>query len=160
MSSFLSNGDPAAIEGLYEQYCKNPESIDSEWRNFFQGFEFSRTEFEDHDGNSLNPLPNDSKAENSKKEIAVSNLIDAYRQRGHLFAKTNPVRARRKHEMPIILEDFGLGESEMDTIFQSGDRIGIGPSTLRDILAFLEKTYCSSGGVEYKFVRNPEVLNG
>ena len=51
MSSFLSNGDPAAIEGLYEQYCKNPESIDSEWRNFFQGFEFSRTEFEDHDGN-------------------------------------------------------------------------------------------------------------
>ena len=158
MSSFLSNGDPAAIEGLYEQYCKNPESIDSEWRNFFQGFEFSRTEFEDHDGNSLNLSPNDSKAENSKKEIAVSNLIDAYRQRGHLFAKTNPVRARRKHEMPIILEDFGLGESEMDTIFQSGHRIGIGPSTLRDILAFLEKTYCSSVGVEYKFVRNPEVL--
>ena len=158
MSSFLSNGDPAAIEGLYEQYCKNPESIDSEWRNFFQGFEFSRTEFEDHDGNSLNLTPNDSKAENSKKEIAVSNLIDAYRQRGHLFAKTNPVRARRKHEMPIILEDFGLGESEMDTIFQSGHRIGIGPSSLRDILAFLEKTYCSSVGVEYKFVRNPEVL--
>ena len=158
MSSFLSNGDPSAIEGLYEQYCKNPESIDSEWRNFFQGFEFSRTEFEDHDGNSLNLNPNDSKAENSKKEIAVSNLIDAYRQRGHLFAKTNPVRARRKHEMPIILEDFGLGESEMDTIFQSGHRIGIGPSTLRDILAFLEKTYCSSVGVEYKFVRNPEVL--
>ncbi|MGB0434732.1 MAG: thiamine pyrophosphate-dependent enzyme, partial [bacterium] len=158
MSSFLSNGDPAAIEGLYEQYCKNPESIDSEWRNFFQGFEFSRTEFEDHDGNSLNLNPNDSKAENSKKEIAVSNLIDAYRQRGHLFAKTNPVRARRKHEMPIILEDFGLGESEMDTIFQSGHRIGIGPSSLRDILAFLEKTYCSSVGVEYKFVRNPEVL--
>ena len=158
MSSFLSNGDPAAIEGLYEQYCKNPESIDSEWRNFFQGFEFSRTEFEDHDGNSLNLSPNDSKAENSKKEIAVSNLIDAYRQRGHLFAKTNPVRARRKHEMPIILEDFGLGESEMDTIFQSGHRIGIGPSTLRDILSFLEKTYCSSVGVEYKFVRNPEVL--
>ena len=158
MSSFLSNGDPAAIEGLYEQYCKNPESIDSEWRNFFQGFEFSRTEFEDHDGNSLNLSPNDSKAENSKKEIAVSNLIDAYRQRGHLFAKTNPVRARRKHEMPIILEDFGLGESEMDTIFQSGHRIGIGPSRLRDILAFLEKTYCSSVGVEYKFVRNPEVL--
>ena len=158
MSSFLSNGDPAAIEGLYEQYCKNPESIDSEWRNFFQGFEFSRTEFEDHDGNSLNLSPNDSKAENSKKEIAVSNLIDAYRQRGHLFAKTNPVRARRKHEMPIILGDFGLGESEMDTIFQSGHRIGIGPSALRDILAFLEKTYCSSVGVEYKFVRNPEVL--
>ena len=158
MSSFLSNGDPAAIEGLYEQYCKNPESIDSEWRNFFQGFEFSRTEFEDNDGNSLNLSPNDSKAENSKKEIAVSNLIDAYRQRGHLFAKTNPVRARRKHEMPIILEDFGLGESEMNTVFQSGHRIGIGPSTLRDILAFLEKTYCSSVGVEYKFVRNPEVL--
>ena len=60
--------------------------------------------------------------------------------------------------MPIILEDFGLGESEMDTIFQSGHRIGIGPSSLRDILAFLEKTYCSSVGVEYKFVRNPEVL--
>ena len=156
----MSNGDPAAIEGLYEQYCKNPESIDSQWRNFFQGFEFSRTEFEDHDKNknSLYLNPNDSRAENSKKEIAVSNLIDAYRQRGHLFAKTNPVRARRKHEMPIILEDFGLGESEMDTIFQSGHRIGIGPSTLRDILAFLEKTYCSSVGVEYKFVRNPEVL--
>ncbi len=154
----MSNGDPAAIEGLYEQYCKNPESIDSEWRNFFQGFEFSRSEFKDNDENSSNLFPDYSKAENSKKEIAVSNVIDAYRQRGHLFAKTNPVRARRKHEMPINLEDFGLGKSEMDTIFQSGHRIGIGPSTLRDILAFLEKTYCSSVGVEYKFVRNPEVL--
>jgi len=45
MSSFLSNGDPAAIEGLYLQFCQNPDSVDPEWRCFFQGFEFSKAEF-------------------------------------------------------------------------------------------------------------------
>ena len=158
MSSFLSNGDPAAIEGLYLKFCQNPDSVDPEWRCFFQGFEFSKAEFHENGENRSSMPPVDQKVAISKKEIAVSNLIDAYRQRGHLFARTNPVRPRRIHEMPIILEDFSLGEGDMETIFQSGERIGIGPASLKNILTFLEKTYCSSVGVEYKFVRNPEVL--
>ena len=80
MSSFLSNGDPAAIEGLYEQYCKNPESIDSEWRNFFQGFEFSRTEFDENDENKGEVIPN-TKFSNPLKTIFykyIKNILKDY----------------------------------------------------------------------------------
>ena len=39
--SFLSNADSEAIEDLYRKYKQDPESIETGWRRFFQGFEFS-----------------------------------------------------------------------------------------------------------------------
>ncbi len=152
--SFLSNADLGAYDDLYQQFQQDPNSVSPDWRKFFEGFEFARTDYDapaDGAGGAVAP-------EKFQKEIAVSNLIGAYRQRGHLFAKTNPVRPRRKHESPILLENFGLGESDLDTTFQAGARIGLGPATLRDIVAHLEQTYCGSIGVEYKFVRTPEVI--
>ncbi len=158
-NSYLSNGDIGAFESLYNQFQQNPENLDREWRKFFEGFEFSRTDFLDVGGGIRAAVKIDEDAQASfQKEIAVSNLIGAYRQRGHLFAKTNPVRPRRKHEMPIVLTDFGLSEADMESVFQAGSRIGLGPSSLKEIIAFLEQTYCGSVGVEYKFVRTPEVL--
>ena len=42
--SYLGNADPSAIEGLYEQFLTNPSAMEEGWRNFFEGFEFSRTD--------------------------------------------------------------------------------------------------------------------
>lgn len=155
--SYLSNADLGAFDDLYQQYQNQPESVPADWRKFFEGFDFSRATYGDEA-----PAPASGTAsagdETFLKEIAVSNLIGAYRQRGHLFAKTNPVRPRRVHEEPIQLESFGLTEADLDVTFQAGSRIGIGPATLRDIVAHMEQTYCGSIGVEYKFVRTPEVV--
>ena len=122
--TYLGNAEIDAFEGLYHQYQQDPFSVDQEWRNFFEGFEFSKTEF--YQGGvktAVEGLPVNAAPEQFQKEIAVSNLIGAYRQRGHMFAKTNPVRPRREHEGPIVLGNFGLSDADMDTEFHAGERI-------------------------------------
>jgi len=148
--SYLGNADPAVIEQLYEQFLKNPDSLDAGWRAFFEGYEFARRTY----GDTTLQVP-----EMFAKEAAVLNLIGAYRQRGHLFTKTNPVRTRRKYEDPLTLESFGLSDRDLDTVFKAGAAVGLGPARLQDILALLDETYCHSVAVEYKYVRDPRVVN-
>ena len=134
-SSYLSGSDLNAIETLYRQYQQDPSSVDSSWQRFFEGFEFQRAEFA--------PMPSGdglSGAVSSEviKEFKVINLINGYRQRGHLFTETNPVRERRKHLPTLDLEHFGLTDADMHTVFQAGSEVGLGAAKLRDILAHLK----------------------
>ncbi len=141
--------DPTAIESLYRQYLQNPESVDESWQKFFEGFDFARSSFAETEGTIPAQL---------QKEFRVINLINAYRIRGHLFTRTNPVRERRKYTPTLALENFGLEESDLDTVFQAATEIGAPPSTLRTIINRLEQTYCTSIGAEYKYIRNPEIV--
>ncbi|MDO7875574.1 2-oxoglutarate dehydrogenase E1 component [Hymenobacter sp. ASUV-10] len=94
------------------------------------------------------------------KETAVRNLIHAFRSRGHLRAKTNPVRERKDRQARLDLADFGLGEADLDTAFRNGEALGLGPNAkLRDIVAALEKIYTGSIGFEYMYIRDPQVLD-
>jgi len=146
--SYLSNGDVAAIEELYDKYLQDNNAVDDGWKKFFEGFEFARTNY-DIDGEV---------SEEFHQEFKVINLINGYRQRGHLFTKTNPVHERRKYLPTLDIENFGLEESDLNTVFQAGTQIGIGPAKLRDIIDHLKQTYCQSIGVEYLFIRDPKVL--
>ncbi len=146
--TYVGNADVNAIDHLYQSYLKDPESVDLSWQKFFEGFDFARTNFED--GGDI--------PENFQKEFKVINLINGYRTRGHLFTKTNPVRERRKYEPTLAIENFGLDASDLDTVFQAGEQIGIGAATLRDIIQDLEQCYCQSIGIEYMFMREPERL--
>jgi 2-oxoglutarate dehydrogenase E1 component len=142
--SYLGNAHGDAIEQLYQQFKQDPESVDFGWRKFFEGFEFQQKEYG-------GDIPMDM-----HREFKVINLINGYRTRGHLFTKTNPVRERRKYAPTLDLENFGLGEGDLNDVFQAGEEIGIGPSTLKDIVAHLEQTYCQSIGIEYQYIRDPE----
>ena len=144
----MSNADGAAIEQLYTNYLNDPESVEPGWRTFFEGFEFARTNFESGSGGEI--------PENVQKEFMVINLIAGYRGRGHLFTHTNPVRERRKYTPTLALENFGLSEADMNTVFHAGTEIGIGPATLKEIIDHLEDTYCKSIGIEYMYIRHPE----
>jgi 2-oxoglutarate dehydrogenase E1 component len=96
----------------------------------------------------------------SDKETAVRNLIHAFRSRGHLRAKTNPVRERKDRKPRLDLADFGLGEADLDTVFKNGEVLGLGSQAkLRDIVAALEKIYTGAIGFEYMYIRDPEVLD-
>ena len=149
--SQVGNQEIAVVEGLYSSYLIDPESIDSSWKNFFAGFEFARKNFAENKA-----FVRDEKID---KEFAILNLIHGYRQRGHLFTKTNPVRSRRKYSPTLDIENFGLQKSDLDSVFQAGNSIGIGPATLRAIIEHLEATYCGSIGVEYVFMRHPELID-
>ncbi len=147
--TYVGNADVTAIDYLYKEYLNDPQSVDIGWQKFFEGFDFARTNFED-DG----AIP-----ENFQKEFKVINLIQGYRTRGHLFTKTNPVRDRRKYTPTLEIQNFGLEDSDLNTVFQCGEEIGIGAATLRDIIAHLEETYCQSIGIEFAYIRDPERLN-
>jgi len=149
--SQVGNQEIAAIEELYASYLADNESVDASWKNFFAGFEFARKNFADQTSSV-----HDEKVD---KEFAILNLIHGYRQRGHLFTKTNPVRARRKYLPTLEIENFGLQQSDLDTVFKAGSSIGIGPAPLRKIIEHLEATYCESVGVEYVFMRHPVLID-
>lgn len=148
--SSVGNQELEAIEDLYQSYLEKPESVDQSWQQFFAGFELARTNY--------SPGPQGENVEKMNKEFAVLNLIHGYRQRGHLFTKTNPVRARREYYPTLDIENFGLEKKDLDTTFQIGNNIGIGPAKLSEIIKHLEDTYCRSIGVEYVYMRNPEVV--
>jgi 2-oxoglutarate dehydrogenase E1 component len=148
--SYLGTSDVNAIEDLYQRYVVDQNSVDSSWRDFFKGFDFAKANYDSVPGSGI--------PENIAKEFKVITLINGYRQRGHLFTKTNPVRQRRMYEPTLALENFGLSDKDLETIFQAGNEIGIGPAKLKDIVSHLEQTYCQSIGVEFVFMREPKVL--
>jgi len=149
--SYLSNADSAYIDSLYQSYKEDPQSVDFGWQKFFEGFDFGQqNEAPQTASNTSSATP-----EHVLKEINVLNMINGYRTRGHLFTKTNPVRERRKYFPGKELETFGLADSDLDTVFNAGVEVGLGPAKLREIHQLLEDTYCQSIGIEYRYLRNP-----
>ena len=154
--SFLNAVHPAYIAELYDKYLQFPDSVEPSWRAFFQGFDFGI------ESDSLEALGIEKKSgttsELGQKEFQVIKLIDGYRTRGHLFTKTNPVRERRKYLPTLELENFGLSASDLKTTFKAAEVLGIGEATLEEILKHLKSIYTDSIGIEYMYIRNPEVI--
>jgi len=155
--SFLNAAHTSFFSDLYEKYLKSPDEVEPSWRAFFQGFDFGQ-EMADVDEHIQAALESDSPAipEKILKEFNVVKLINAYRSRGHLFTKTNPVRSRRTYSPTLDIANFDLNESDLDSVFDAGDILGLGAASLREIIQKLETIYCEAIGVEYMYIRNPE----
>ena len=153
--SFLNAAHTGYFAQMYDQYLQQPDSVEPSWRAFFQGFDFGvENSQEGFSSETETGVP-----EHLQKEFKVVQLVDGYRKRGHLFTKTNPVRDRRTYSPNLSIENFGLSHADLGVVFNAGDIMGIGPSTLADIVAHLERVYCESIGVEYMYIRNQEKLN-
>nr|WP_321229151.1 2-oxoglutarate dehydrogenase E1 component [uncultured Psychroserpens sp.] len=154
--SFLNAAHTAYFADLYDQYLKNPDSVEPSWRAFFQGYDFGSESY-GMEGDIVEGVSTQV-PEQVLKEFQVVKLIDGYRNRGHLFTKTNPVRDRRQYEPTLELANFGLSESDLDTTFNAGEILGTGKQSLREIIRHLESIYCDSIGVEYMYIRKPEEI--
>ncbi len=163
--SFLNAAHTQFFADLYDQYTSNPDSVEPSWRAFFQGFDFGLEHYseESASGEQLVTYANSEAgnavaSEKLQKEFNVLKLIDAYRTRGHLFTETNPVRDRRIYTPNLDIENFGLSQSDLDTVFDAAKIVGHKPSTLKDILSHLKNVYCQHIGIEYMYMRKPEVI--
>jgi 2-oxoglutarate dehydrogenase E1 component len=152
--SFLNAAHTGYIADLYDKYLQNPDIVEPSWRSFFQGYDLANENFSFTDDSE----PSVEIPQSVRKEFLVVDLINGYRTRGHLFTKTNPVRDRRKYTPTLDIENFGLSKSDLDSTFNAGEIVGIGPKKLSEIIGHLERTYCDSIGVEYMYMRNPEKL--
>lgn len=171
--SYISNAHVAYIDELYQDYKRDPESVEPSWKSFFDGFDFAITKFGEEDNGAAGPVVSQASAGNGRvaikgtmmdmellpKEIKVRALIHAYRSRGHLKSKTNPVRERKDRKALVSIEYFGLEESDLNTEFQAGEEIGIGKAKLSKIIEALKKIYVGPMGFEYLYIRDPEMLD-
>ncbi|TAF33523.1 MAG: 2-oxoglutarate dehydrogenase E1 component [Cytophagales bacterium] len=151
--SNLHYTEAAYIDDLYKAYKANPEAVETSWKFFFDGFEFSQISAKGTNGAAPASIDNNS----LQKEVAVRKLIDGYRSRGHLQALTNPVRARKDRKARLKLEDFDLSEKDLNTEFWAGEELGLGKVKLSRIVEVLKKIYEGSIGFELTGIREPEV---
>lgn len=142
--SFITNADPEYIDKMYRSFKDSPESVDKDWRLFFEGFDFS--------GNGAAA----DAGITDVKEFGVLSIIHGFRDRGHLLSTTNPIRQRRDRKPRLDLVDYGLDESDLDRSFTAGKEIGMPSATLKEIIDRLNKIYCGNIGFEYSHIENRE----
>ncbi len=170
-TSHLAGGNVAYIESLYETYLENPNNVPPEWRTYFE--KLPRVDgviasdvphstvirhFELIGRNRLRARPQSVATEvaneHERKQIRVTELIYAYRHRGHKRATIDPLGMMERPATPVLdLAYHHLSAADLDTVFQTGTFFyGAEKATLRDIVAALEHTYCGSVGAEYMHI--------
>ncbi len=157
--SYITNQHPSYIENLYHDFQNNPESIDVDFRKFFEGFDFAVSNFSKNGASGVvlaTPIIGDF---DLSKEIAVYRLILGYRNKGHLIAKTNPIRERKDRGANLHLSFFGLTDTDLNTDFYSGNFLNLGKTSLQNILQHLQKIYTNHIGAEYKYINDQDKID-
>lgn len=169
-NSMLGGANSPWLEFQYEQYLSDPNSVDESWRDFFAklpmvaenarevAHSVVREQFLQlaRQGSARGAGSRTSEAAGSLaelKQIYVTQLINAYRVRGHQLAKTDPLGQQRTAKVrEVRLHENGLSESDLDTVFQTPSLEGIDQAPLRDVIAHLEKCYCGPIGYEFMYI--------
>ena len=175
-SAMLDAGSAAWVESLYETFLRNPNEVESHWRNYFETLprvngstvelphdevrERFRVLTQRKGTTRIAAKPDASRAslEHERKQVRVLQMINAYRFRGHQNANLDPLR--RNHAEPIdelTLRFHQLGEADMDTVYGTGSlSFGKDEATLREIYNCVRAVYCGSIGAEYMHITETE----
>src|SRR5450432_616605 len=159
---YITNSSPSFIESLYQDFVKDPQSVDPEFKKFFEGFDFALTQGKNGNGQTVvskEPAFKTTDGVDWKKELGAYRLILGYRNKGHLLAKTNPIRPRKDRGANLELGFFGFTEDDLDKSFFAGNLIGLGTTTLRNILGHLQKCYAHHVGIEFKYISDQKKVD-
>jgi len=160
----LFGGNAAFLDALYEQYLRDPASVEEKWRRYFEGLpgpkgaERSQGPIEAalaaraRQPRVAAPAASAPDGGVNAKQAAVSRLIQIWTNRGHLVAKLDPLGLMQRPRPPVLdLEYFGLGPADLDAQFFTASRTQAVPQRmkLRDILRQLETIYAGPIGAEF-----------
>lgn len=160
--SYITNSHPEYIENLYRDFSKDPQSVDPELKKFFEGFDFAISHNSGNTNNAIAaPTSVSASADDTDwlRELRAYRMILGYRNKAHLIAKTNPIRKRKDRGANIDLSFYGFSVADLDTSFRVGQLVGLGTTTLRSILGWLEKCYASSVGIEFKYISDQKKID-
>ena len=151
--SSVFNAHPQYIDSMYQSWQRDPESVETDWRAFFQGFDFALSAANGASGAVGSAGPDSGQLQ---KEFAVMGLIHGYRDRGHTLSTTNPIKPRKDRKPRLDLADYGLSEADLDSPFAAGFELGMPNASLRDIIQRLRLIYCGNIGFECTHVYDKE----
>ncbi|OLY74993.1 2-oxoglutarate dehydrogenase subunit E1 [Pseudomonas sp. ATCC PTA-122608] len=172
-SGYLSGGNAAYVEELYELYLHDPNAVPEEWRTKFQTLssdgnaatDVSHATIRDQfvllakNQRRAQPVSAGSvSSEHEKKQVEVLRLIQAYRMRGHQAAQLDPLGLwQRPAPADLSINHYGLTNADLDTTFRAGDLfIGKEEASLREIHEALQQTYCRTIGAEFTHITDSE----
>jgi len=141
------------LEDLYNKYQADPQSMTSDWRDFFQTLDSGSPTTPMPPLNGVAKLPNSGARFSLLKEMGVQNLLNSYRSHGHLAANLDPLGVAKKVRTAIEDRLSNLNSNDMDNEFDT-EVPGLGVAKIKDVIQWFEKTYCSTIGVEVYYLRN------
>ncbi len=155
---YITNSHPAYIESLYQDFLKDPSTVEEDLQKFFEGFDFaiSNAAVAVKAGSGVAEVQSTI---DWQAEINAYRMILGYRNKGHLLADTNPIRKRKDRGANLALDFFGFTEADLDKTFSVGHLIGLGRTSLRNIIAQLEKCYAQHLGVEFKYIGDQKKID-
>ena len=167
----LSSANAEFLEALYQAYQQGDTSLPSHWVTYFKQIDsdYTNTSIKKNgqsNGTSFekNDLAQTRAAVISDptlilgKQSSVLQLINAYRTFGHTHSQLDPLGRPHMEDPPdLSLKTFGLGESDVHTLFSTGTIVGM-PAMMRlgDIINRLKNIYCGPIGAEYMLLRKQE----
>lgn len=167
-SSMLDGGNAAYLEALYEDYLNAPDSLAQHWKDYFANLpkvdnssDISHAQLkEKYLQLAKTPITALSPGSANHKQVAVLQLVQAYRERGHLLADIDPIRFREKPTVPdLTLEYHGLDNNDLAQTFETGLADGPKTATLKEIYSTLQQTYCGNVGAEFMHITDAKEQN-
>jgi 2-oxoglutarate dehydrogenase E1 component len=152
-TSIAARANLDLIEENYRRWRRNPESVDSGWAAFFEGFELG--EVPEHDGAVTKPV----EVRESSLQSRVDGLVYAYRILGHTIARVNPLAERRPENPLLTLRELGFSEKDLDLRVSSKFFFDNRQMTLRDMIGTLEGIYAGPIGSEFMHIQNTRIRN-
>ncbi|MEM6993209.1 MAG: 2-oxoglutarate dehydrogenase E1 component [Myxococcota bacterium] len=142
----LSSYNLPFLEALYEDWQRDPASVDPQWRPLLE--QAARPT------NGVSASAPAASASTDATQIdlqhRVERLVANYRLLGHIRSQTDPLQRQRSYDTPALdLEYYGLSERNLDQTFHPGEVLPGESATLREIVDRLKDTYCRHVGVEY-----------
>ena len=167
-SSYLSGGNAGYIEDLYEQYLKDPQSVDPKWRNYFAGLspngsEISHADIRAHfeqlvSGSAISRTaaqPVSGDIQHERQQVQVAKLLDAFRRYGHYQAQLDPLNLAAKQSRPELeLANYGFSNADLNTKFNIINGTTSQSATLKEIYQTYKNIYCNTIGFEYQYINN------
>src|SRR5437016_3807449 len=148
----LANKDYVAEQ--YRRYQADPRSVGEEWALFFAGFELGASGNGAAVGAATAGAP--AAAATSAPVIGVFDLVHSYRELGHLVADLNPLAPKPAGHPLLEPSEFGFGDEDLDRVVSCGGFRGCSRTSIRDLIARLQATYCGTLGVEYMHIQDQE----
>ena len=147
----------AYLDGLFEDFQSDPESLPAEWQSYFRDFDPTTAELSEPP--AVAPALSDPQSNVAQLQDRVDQLVRGFRVRGHLQANIDPLGIPRPTNRELNPESYALLPSDMQRKFSARTIDGKNFRSLEEIIDQLRETYCRSIGVQFMHIDDHDVRN-